>query len=254
MPQLAGRIAWVTGAGSGIGEASALALAEEGAVVVLTGRRTEMLAGVAAHIRDQGGSALVQPADLTDASQVQRVGAVIKEQLGRLDILVNNAGVNIRDRGWDELTPAGIDEVVRGNLTGALYCVTVALPMMRAQQDGLLIHTASVAGRVISPLSGPVYTATKHAIVAMSHSINMEECVSGIRSSVVLPGEVATPLLDNRPTPVSPEERAGMLQPKDCADLVRFIACLPRHVCLNEAMITPAWNRAYVGAAKAAKP
>jgi NADP-dependent 3-hydroxy acid dehydrogenase YdfG len=246
MPQLAGRIAWVTGAGSGIGEASALALAEEGAVVVLTGRRAEKLEGVARRIRDHGGSAHVQPADLTEAPQVQAVGGFIQEQLGRLDILVNNAGANIRDRQWDKLTPEGIDTVVAGNLTGAFYCVTVALPIMRVQQDGLLIHTASVAGRFISGISGPTYTAAKHGIVAMSHSINMEECVNGIRSSVLLPGEVATPILDNRPTPVSPEERERMLQPKDCADLVRFIACLPRHVCLNEVMITPAWNRFYV--------
>ena len=210
MPQLAGRIAWVTGAGSGIGEASAVALAEEGAVVVLTGRRAKMLEGVADRIRDQGGSAFVQPADLTDASQVHAVGTFIQAQLGRLDILVNNAGVNIRDRRWDMLTPAGIDDVVQGNLTSALYCAAVALPIMRAQQDGLLIHTASVAGRCISPLNGPIYTATKHGIVAMSHSINMEECVNGIRSSVLLPGEVATPLLDKRPTPVSPEQRARM--------------------------------------------
>src|SRR5262249_19165225 len=146
MPRLADKIAWITGAGSGIGEAAALALAEEGATVVLTGRTGEKLERTAARIRQQAGRAFVQPAELTDAKQVQKVGEFIRADLGRLDILVNNAGVNIVDRHWDKLTPGGIDTLVQGNLSQALYCVTVALPIMRAQKDGVLIHTASIAG------------------------------------------------------------------------------------------------------------
>ena len=201
MTRLAGKIAWVTGAGSGIGEAAAVALADAGATVVLTGRRREPLESVAHRI----GSKHVQPADLTDAAQVQRVGEYIRSILGRLDILVNNAGLNIVERHWSQLTPEGIDTVLKGNLNGALYCVTVALPMMRAQKDGLLIHTASIAGRFIGNLSGPIYTIAKHGIVAMSHGLNMQECIHGIRSTVFLPGEVSTPILDKRPTPVSAE-------------------------------------------------
>ena len=136
MPKLAGKIAWVTGAGSGIGEAAALALADEGATIVLTGRRHDPLEHVAGKIREKGGTAHVQRADLMQSSQVQKVGSFIKDTLGRLDILVNNAGLNIVDRHWSKLTPQGIDEVVHGNLSSALYCVTVALPMMRAQKDG----------------------------------------------------------------------------------------------------------------------
>ena len=109
MPRLAGKIAWITGAGSGIGEAAALALAEEGATTVLTGRTPEKLEGVAARIQAAGRQAHVQPAELTDAKQVQKVGEFISNTLGRLDILVNNAGVNIVDRHWDKLTPEGID-------------------------------------------------------------------------------------------------------------------------------------------------
>ncbi|HSU06227.1 MAG TPA: SDR family NAD(P)-dependent oxidoreductase [Acetobacteraceae bacterium] len=246
MPKLAGKVAWITGAGSGIGEAAALALAEEGATVVLTGRRREPLEHVAGRIRENGRTAHVQPADLMQAAQVQKVGAFIKDTLGRLDILVNNAGLNIVDRHWNELTPQGIDEVVHGNLSSALYCVTAALPMMRAQKDGLIIHTASMAGRFIGGFSGPIYTAAKHGVVAMSHSINMEECINGIRSTAMLPGEVATPILDKRPNPVGPEERARMVQAEDCGDLVRYIACLPPHVVINEVMIAPTWNRSYV--------
>lgn len=248
MPRLAGKIAWITGAGSGIGEAAALALSDEGATVVLTSRRREPLERLAARIQQQGGDAHVQPADLMNARSVQKIGEYIQQTFGRLDILVNNAGLNIRDRHWDKLTPEGIDELVNGNLTQALYCVTVALPFMRAQHDGVLIHTSSMAGRFIGGFSGPIYGAAKHGVVAMSHTINMEECLNGIRSTVFLPGEVATPILDKRPNPVGPEERARMVQPEDCGDLIRYIACLPPRVCLNDVLITPTWNRAYISA------
>jgi NADP-dependent 3-hydroxy acid dehydrogenase YdfG len=119
---------------------------------------------------------------------------------------------------------------------------------MRAQGGGLLIHTASLAGRFISALSGPAYTAAKHGVVAMSHTINMAECINNIRSSVVLPGEVATPILDRRPVPVSAEDRARMVQAEDVGDLILYIACLPERVVLNEVMIAPTWNRGYVAA------
>jgi len=248
MPKLSGKVAWITGAGSGIGEAAARALADEGATAVLTGRRAAPLEDVAERIRAAGGEAHVQPADLTVAERARGVGEFIKANLGRLDILVNNAGVNIVDRHWDKLNPDSIDYMVRGNLTGALYCVTVALPFMRAQQDGVMIHTASMAGRFIGNMSGPIYTVAKHGIVAMSHGLNMQECVNGIRSTVFLPGEVATPILDQRPNPVGPEVRARMVQPADCGNLIRYIACLPRHLVMNEVHLAPTWNRGYVAA------
>lgn len=249
---LKGKIAWITGAGSGIGAASAVALAKEGATVVLTGRTREKLETVAAGI---GPQAHVMPGDLTVAAEVQAIADAILKQFGRIDILVSNAGVNIPDRGWSKLSPAGAAEVIAGNLNSAFYCTSAVLPAMRAQfhagkGGGLIIHTASVAGRFISLLSGPAYTAAKHGVVAMSHTINMEECINGIRSSVVLPGEVATPLMDRRPVPISAEDRAKMAQPEDLGDLIRYIACMPEHVVLNEVMISPTWNRAYVAALK----
>jgi NADP-dependent 3-hydroxy acid dehydrogenase YdfG len=247
MTDLAGKIAWVTGAGTGIGEAAALALAQAGATVILTGRRPGPLEDVARRI-NQTGVAHVQPADLTEKDQVRKVGDYIRTTFGRLDILVNNAGVNIVERHWDKLTPESIDVMLQGNLTGALYCVTVALPFMRAQQDGLLIHTASMAGRFIGGVSGPIYTVAKHGIVAMSHGLNMQECVNGIRSTVFLPGEVATPILDKRPNPVGPEVRARMVQPADCGELIRYIACLPKHVVMNEVHLSPTHNRGYLAA------
>jgi NADP-dependent 3-hydroxy acid dehydrogenase YdfG len=246
--QLVGKVAWVTGAGSGIGRAAALSLAQEGARIVLSGRRRAPLERVAAEIGDSGGSALVEPGDLMVKDDVRRIGAVIADTIGRLDILVNNAGVNINDRHWDKLDPDAVEYLIDGNLAAACYCVTVALPLMRAQQDGLLIHTASMAGRFIGGVSGPIYTAAKHGVVAMSHSINMQECTNGIRSCVFLPGEAATPILDLRPNPVPPEVRARMVQPEDCGDLIRYIACLPKRLCMNEVMLSPTWNRGYVAA------
>jgi NADP-dependent 3-hydroxy acid dehydrogenase YdfG len=246
MGKLTGKVAWVTGAGSGIGEAAAIALAAEGATVVLTGRRKEPLDSVAATIKQAGGTAVVKPGDLMKASAVTRIAADIDKRFGRCDILVNNAGLNITERSWAQLSPAGAEQVIDGNLSSAFYCATAVLPMMRRKKDGVLIHTSSMAGRQASLLSGPAYSAAKHGVVAMSATINMEECVNGIRSCVVCPGEVATPILDKRPIPITPEERARMAQSEDVGDLIRYVACLPPHVVINEVLINPTWNRGYV--------
>jgi NADP-dependent 3-hydroxy acid dehydrogenase YdfG len=213
--------------------------------VVLSGRRRAPLDAVAARI---GTAATVAPGDMAVAAEVGAIVAGIERDFGRLDILVANAGLNIVDRGWGKLSPEGAASVIGANLNSAFYCASAVLPMIRRQKDGVLIHTASMAGRFISLLSGPAYTAAKHGVVAMSHTINMEECVHGIRSSVINPGEVATPILDKRPVPVTAEERAKMVQSKDVAELILYIATLPPHVVLNEVMITPTWNRGYVAA------
>ncbi|MBV8779284.1 MAG: SDR family NAD(P)-dependent oxidoreductase [Alphaproteobacteria bacterium] len=250
MRQLEGKVAWVTGAGSGIGEAAALILAKEGAALVLTGRRREPLERVAARIDEQGGpngpGAHVRPGDLTDPAAVRAIGDYITSQIGRLDILINNAGININDRHWDKLTPENAKLMIDGNLAVAAQCVTVALPLMRAQKDGLIIHTSSMAGRFVGGFPGPLYSSAKHGVVAMSHSINMQECVNGIRSCVFLPGEVATPILDRRPNPVGPAVRAKMVQPEDCADLIRYICLLPARLVMNEVMLSPTANRRYI--------
>lgn len=253
MENLKGRIAWITGAGSGIGRASALALAHEGATVVLTGRRRQALEESAQMIKSDGGVAVIETGDLTGAAAALRIAGAISEKFGRLDILVNNAGTNIKKRNWRDLEPGGTDEVLHGNLSSAFYCVLAALPIMRAQSDGLIIHIASWAGRFVGPLTGPAYIAAKHGMVAMSHSINCEECMNGIRSCVICPGEVSTPILDLRPVPSSMEQRARMLQPEDLGDLVRYVATLPKHVCVNEVLISPVWNRTYVNALQPAQ-
>ena len=246
MGQLDGKVAWVTGAGTGIGEAGAKALAREGASVVLSGRRREPLEAVARAIETAGGRALVEPGDMTDAKRVTEIAESIRERFGRLDILVNNAGNNVKERSWKELTPERIDTVIDANLSSAFYCAWAALPIMREQKDGVLIHTASWAGRYVSVLSGPGYTAAKHGVVAMSHELNMEEFANGIRSTVLCPGEVATPILDRRPVPVSAEDKARMIQSEDMGEIILFVATRPKHIVLNEMVIGPTWNRGYV--------
>ena len=248
---LKGKIAWVTGAGTGIGEAAAVALARDGATVVLTGRRKQPLDVVAERIAESGGKAIVHAADVTNAAAVGKIADGIRAELGRLDILVNNAGSNIPDRNWQRLKPEGIDKVIAANLSSAFYVVQAVLPIMRAQKDGVLIHTSSWAGRWIGPLSGPAYTAAKHGVVAMSHTINLEECLNGIRSCVLCPNEVATPIMANRPVPEKPETLARMLQPQDMGELIAFVAKQPPHVCINEVMISPTHNRGYIGTMQA---
>jgi NADP-dependent 3-hydroxy acid dehydrogenase YdfG len=242
---LDGKVAWVTGAGSGIGEAAALALAREGTAVALTGRRREPLEAVAGRIAKAGGKALALPGDLGAQDAAGRIAATIAREFGRLDILVNNAGANLLERSWAKLNPGRIKTVLDSNLNSAFYCAHAALALMRPQQDGLLIHTASWAGRFAGTVSGPAYVAAKHGVVAMSYTINMEEFQHGIRSTVLCPAEVATPILDLRPVPVPAEDRARMIQPEHMADLIVYIAKQPSSICVNEVVISPTWNRGY---------
>ncbi|MGE5513653.1 MAG: SDR family oxidoreductase [Bacteroidota bacterium] len=251
MRDLKGKVAWVTGAGTGIGEAAAIALAREGVTTILTGRRKELLEGVAKQITDAGGQARVRAGDLTNSSAVGKIAAGIQSEFSRLDILVNNAGVNIPDRTWQRLKPDGIDTLISGNLASAFYVVQAVLPMMRAQKDGLMIHTASWAGRFIGTFAGPTYIAAKHGVVAMSHTINLEECQNGIRSCVICPGEVATPIMKFRDPPEPPEALARMVQPEDMGEIIAFVAKQPPHVCLNEILVSPTHNRGYIGMMRA---
>ncbi|MCP5155875.1 MAG: SDR family oxidoreductase [Ectothiorhodospiraceae bacterium] len=243
MGALDGKVAWITGAGTGIGEATAMCLAEAGALVVLSGRRAEVLESVAASVRDAGGRAEVAVLDVADAEACVTAATGIAARHGRIDILFNNAGINVSARHFDVLSPADWTALVQVNLNGAFYCVHAVLPTMRAQGDGLIVHTASMAGKRHGYVSGPAYSASKHGMVSLSASINIEEGRYGIRSTVISPGEVATPILDRRPSPVSPEERARALQPEDLARTVLFVATMPPRACVNEIEITPTVNR-----------
>ena len=249
MGSLDGRIAWVTGAGTGMGLAGAQHLAAAGATVVMSGRRGDVLEREAADIRKTGGKAEVEPLDVSDAASAQRVMGAILGRHGKLDILVNSAGLNTPKRSWRDVTVEGWNEVIRVNLDGTFYCVHAALPSMRARKDGLLINIASWAGKYTLAMAGAAYNGSKHAVVALTETLNMEECVNGIRACALCPAEVATPILDRRPIPPSPEERARMLQGDDIGRAIRWVAEQPPHVCVNEITISPTWNRMYVGGA-----
>jgi NADP-dependent 3-hydroxy acid dehydrogenase YdfG len=127
------------------------------------------------------------------------------------------------------------------------------LPAMRERRDGVVINISSWFGRYANPLAGPGYSATKHAVNALTEQLNIEECANGIRASAILPGEVATPILEKRPVPPPPEERARMLQAEDLGRAILFIATLPPRACVNELIISPTWNRFYLGGLENAK-
>lgn len=249
MSTLQGKIAWVTGAGSGIGLAGAQALAGAGAVVIMSGRRADVLEREAKGIRSSGGKVDVEPLDVSDAVAVNRTADTILARHGKIDILVNSAGLNNPQRFWRDQTIASWDQVIRINLDGTFYCTQAVLGSMRAHKDGVVINISSWAGKYTSAMVGAAYNGSKHAVVSLTETINMEECVNGIRACAICPAEVATPILDRRPVPPSPEERAKMLQPADLGETILWVAQQPAHVCVNEITISPTWNRIYVGGA-----
>lgn len=251
MGALEGKLAWVTGGGSGIGEAAAKALADSGAHVVVSGRRMDELARVVQDITAAGGKAEVAPLDVVDASAAQAIADDLARRFGGVDIFMANAGINVPNRSSAAITPADFARVVDINLNGVMNGVLAVLPQMRAKGSGTLILTSSWAGRHVSRLTGPAYSASKHAVVALSHSINQENGEHGIRCTALMPGEVATPILLSRPVPPSAEDMARMLQPEDLGAIVRYIAEAPPHVCLNEILISPTWNRSFTGVAEA---
>lgn len=239
------KIAWVTGGGTGIGLAGAQALAADGWSVVISGRRADVLDKV---VQESKGEMSAMALDVAKVTDVERVAQAILKQHGRIDLLVNSAGLNVPKRSWADVTTEGWDQVVDINLNGLMYCIRSVLPAMRAQKDGSIINVASWAGRFVSKMTGPAYTATKHAVVALTHSLNMDEFQHGIRACALSPGEVATPIMKLRPVPPSEADMAQMLQGEDLGRTIAFVANMPPHVCINEILISPTWNRIYAGA------
>ena len=251
MGALSGKVAWITGGGTGIGAAAGQALAASGAYVVLSGRRAAELDQTVAAIASAGGAAEAQVLDTTDAGATTAIADDLAARLGGVDIFFANAGTNVPKRAAADVSAADFARVVDVNLNGVMFGVISVLPHMRAKGAGTLILTSSWAGRHAAKLTGPAYNATKHGVVALAHSINMEEGEHGIRCTALMPGEVATPILKTRPQPPSEAEMAAMLQAEDMGDMVRYIAEAPPHVCLNEVLISPTRNRILMGATEA---
>ena len=244
--QLQGQVAWITGGGSGIGLAGAMALVKAGVHVVISGRTAHTNDSALAALQAQGSAQAIL-LDVADKHAVKAAAELIVQTHGRIDLLVNSAGTNATARNFDVVTAEAWDDVVNINLNGLFYAVHAVLPVMRQQQGGLIINVSSWAGLYASKLTGPAYNATKRAVLALTESINMEECLNGIRATSLLPGEVATPILDKRPVPPSDEQRARMVQAEDMGEAILFVAQMPARACINELIISPTFNRFYTG-------
>jgi NADP-dependent 3-hydroxy acid dehydrogenase YdfG len=225
-----------------------------GAKVVISGRTEKTNKEAEKKLKALGDAEAIQ-LEVSDKAAVNRVAADIEKRHGRIDILVTSAGTNIagNSRNFKSMTQEGWDDVVAINLNGLFYCCHAVIPGMRKRKDGLIINISSWAGRYASVLTGPAYNATKRAVIAVTESINMEECMHGIRATSILPGEVATPILRKRPVPPSAAEQARMAQPEDFGKAILFVATMPARSCVNELVIAPTWNRFYVGGLEAPK-
>jgi clavulanate-9-aldehyde reducatase len=241
---LEGKVALVTGASSGIGEATALALAAEGAAVGLGARRKDRIDALAERISGDGGRALAAESDVTDEAAANALVERTVEELGGLDILVNNAGVML-------LGPvAGADtrdwrRMIEVNLLGLLYCTHAALPVMGEAGSGHVVNVSSVAGR-IATMGSAVYNMTKWGVVAFSEALRQEVLHANVRVTCVEPGFVETELQGHNQNPIVIEqiekmqERIGdLLQAEDIADAVLYAVTRPAHVSVNEMLVRP---------------
>jgi NAD(P)-dependent dehydrogenase (short-subunit alcohol dehydrogenase family) len=239
MPTLS-PIAVVTGAGSGIGRAVVLKLAAHGWRVALVGRRAGALAEtvVAAALTDDARLACF-PCDVSDPFAVQKMVNAVSERFGEIDALINSAAVNTKRRSLDVLGLEDYTRLIATNLNGAYYCVQAFLPAMRRRGAGTIVNINSEAGRVASAKSGPAYVMAKFGLAGLTQSINAEERQQGIRACSIFPGDVNTPLMDERPQPPPLEARLRMVQPEDVAACVWLAITLPARAIIEELVIRP---------------
>lgn len=228
----------ITGGGTGVGQATAKLFAQEGAQVVIVGRRE---APLRATCEMCGGPKAVEyrVADVGNRAQIVAVAEEVTRKFSRIDILVNNAGINVRKRSLAELSPEDWDRVMNVNSTGAFNLVHAVLPQMRARKDGVIISISSIAGCRPSVLGGVAYSASKHAMSALTKVIGLEELENGIRATVISPGEIDTPILEDRPVKVTDEHRARILQADDVAAAALFVATLSPRANVPELVIKP---------------
>ncbi len=237
-------VAIVTGASSGIGEATALLLARAGATVVLAARRAERLEALASRIEQSGGTALAVTTDVTDSMSTQGMARKARDAFGRIDILVNNAGVmplspisKLKVEEWDRMIDV--------NIKGVLHCIAATLPSMLEQGSGHIINVSSVAARRPFP-SGTIYSATKFAVRAISQGLRLElSPTEKIRVTDIEPGVVTTELtqhITDRETADGFKANWGdkrALDSEDVAETILFVLSQPDHVNVNEILIRP---------------
>ena len=244
MESIKAKNALVIGGGSGMGAASALLLAQNGANVAISGRREENLREVSSR-SISGSPLLIKPADIADRGSLKSLFDWFDGELGKLDILVNAAGINVPNRAIGELSGEDWDAVVKTNLTGAFDCIKLALDRMRPHGDGLIVMINSISGKRSNPLGGVAYNASKFGMTALGACVSEEERENGIRITNLFPGEVNTPILDKRPAPPPAEHRAKILQPEDIAQAVLLLAQLPSRAHVPELIIKPT-SQSYV--------
>jgi NADP-dependent 3-hydroxy acid dehydrogenase YdfG len=243
VPPLAGKVALVTGASSGIGEATAVALAQAGAAVAIGARRKDRLDALTARLRDGGAAVLQLDLDVTDGRACRDAVRRTREELGGLDVLVNNAGVMLLG------TIVGADtedwrRMISTNVLGVMYMTHAAIEGMVEQGSGDIVNMSSVAGRTARKGSG-VYNASKWAVNAFSESLRQEVAGRGVRVGLVEPGAVATELTDHITQPEAKAAAVQMytsmraLQADDIARAVLYMVTQPPHVAINEVLVRP---------------
>jgi NADP-dependent 3-hydroxy acid dehydrogenase YdfG len=243
MGKLDGKVAVITGASSGIGEATVRALAAEGAVVVAGARRKERLEGLADEVARGGGKAVAVECDVTDEGQAHGLVRRAVEEFGRIDILVNNAGVMLLSTVGKGLSDQW-REMFEVNVMGLLYATHAAIGHMKEQGSGHLVNISSVAGRKVTRSSNGVYAGTKFAVNAISEGLRQELLEDNIRVTIVEPGAVATELPDHITDEDARESISGLfklerLQAEDIAEAIAYAVTQPDRVSVNEVLIRP---------------
>jgi len=241
MANITDHVAIVTGASSGIGEATAEALADEGATVVLAARRVEELEAVADRIETNGGNAFVVPTDVTDEDDIDALVETVTDEFGRIDILVNNAGVMLVEP-LERAERSNLRQMVEVNLMGLMTLTHAVLPIMQDQGSGHIVNVSSVAGRnATENFSG--YNATKFGVNGFTEALRQEVTTQNIRTTVVEPGAVETELPTHITDEQVLEELAEMdlptLAPEDVARSIVYATTQPEHVSVNELLIRP---------------
>ncbi len=225
----------VVGGGSGIGLSTAKRFSQAGATVAIGGRRAEVLASAA-----EGTELLTHTIDVADREDTNRFFQWAVEALGGpIDILINAAGTNIKNRSMAAMEPEQWDQLMAINATGAYNCMHAVLASMRGRKAGTIINISSVAGKRAIALGGVAYSASKFAMTALSTCVANEVAEDGVRVTNVYPGEVNTPILANRPTPVTEEHKQRILQPEHVAEMIFAVAALPPTVHVPELVIKP---------------
>ncbi|HAB14916.1 MAG TPA: SDR family oxidoreductase [Verrucomicrobiota bacterium] len=229
----------VTGAGSGVGQATALKLAQLGWRVALVGRRPEALHATVQLAGERAPQFLEYPCDIGDVAAVNKMTQQVLGELGDVDVLVNAAGTNAPRRALEVLSLEDYHAMLNANLHGAYYCAQAVLPGMRARGSGTIVNVISDAGKQASPKAGPAYVMSKFGLSGLTQAINAEERSRGIRAIGIFPGDIDTPLLNRRPQAPDAAARAKMLKAEDIADCVVFCLSLPSRVVIEEMLVRP---------------